>query len=96
MYKWKALPFDIPMASRAWQLFVNHEINNKLPFACLVQTTLVICAEDRHGAKANLKALFDIGKKHVWTFSVPSPTSWTADVKSLRLESLWEGVRPAL
>lgn len=46
LYKWKALPFDLPMASRVWQVFVNHEVNSKLPFVRLVQTTLVICAED--------------------------------------------------
>ena len=96
MYRWKALPFDIPMASRMWQFFVNGEINSKLPFVRLVQTTLVVCAEDRDGAKASLKALFDIGEKHGWTFSVPSPASWTTDVKRLGLGSLWEGVRPAL
>lgn len=96
LYRWKAIPFDMPMASRIWQLFVNHEINDKLPFVRLVQTTLVVCAEDREGASANLKALFDVGKKHGWTFSVPSPSLWTNDIKMLGLGSLWEGVRPAL
>ncbi|KAI1073867.1 hypothetical protein F5B20DRAFT_565710 [Whalleya microplaca] len=96
MYRWKALPFDVPLASLLWQCFVNLELNSKLPCVRLVQTTLVICAEDRDGAKASIKALLDIGKEHGWTFSIPPAASWTSDLKRLGLGTLWEGVRPAL
>lgn len=96
MYRWKALPFDFPLASRIWQGYVNEKINLKLPFVRLVQTTLVVCAESRDAAEANSKALFDVGKEHGWTFSIPSPATWTTDPKALRLELLWQGVQPVL
>lgn len=96
LYRWKALPFDIPMASRVWQVFVNHELNNKLPFVCLQQTTLLICAENRDGTQSSVKALSDICEKHGWSFSIPPPASWSSDVKGLGLETLWEGVRAAV
>jgi len=96
LYRWKALPFDIPMASRVWQVFVNRELNSKLPFACLQQTTLLICAENRDGAQSSIKALSDVGKKHGWSFSIPPPVSWSSDVKGLGLNNLWEGVRAAV
>jgi hypothetical protein len=97
LYRWKALPFDMPLSSRIWQVFLNHEINSKLPFVRIVQTTLVVCAEDYDGVESSLEALFDIGRRHGWTFSIPlSPASWTRDVKRLDLGTLWEGVRPAL
>ncbi|KAF2652522.1 hypothetical protein K491DRAFT_706395 [Lophiostoma macrostomum CBS 122681] len=95
LYKWNALPFDMPMASRIWQWFVNLEINSKLPFVRLVQTTLIICAEKETSANASLKALFDVGEKHGWTFSIPAPEAWTADFASLSLDTLWHGARPA-
>ncbi|KAK6339640.1 hypothetical protein TWF718_009035 [Orbilia javanica] len=96
IYKWKALPFDFPMAPRFWQSAINRVINNRLPFACLVDTTLVVCAKDRESIGANLNALFDIGKEAGWKFSIPSPASWTTDYRQLGLGTLWEGVRPAL
>ncbi|KAK6509420.1 hypothetical protein TWF481_004165 [Arthrobotrys musiformis] len=95
IYRWKALPFDLPLASGHWQSIINSEINDKLPFACLVDTTLVVCAENRESVDANLEALFDIGKKFGWTFSIPS-SSWTPDFRRLGLGTLWEGVQPAL
>ncbi|KAK6530216.1 hypothetical protein TWF694_003580 [Orbilia ellipsospora] len=94
IYKWKALSFDLPMASRYWQWTVNNEINDKLPFVCLVDTTLVVCAEDYGSVNANIKTLFDIGKKFGWSFSIPSSLLWTTDFRRLGLETLWEGVRP--
>lgn len=96
LYRWKALPFDFPSASLIWQMTVNHQFNNKLPFVRLVQTTLLICAPSRIDASANIKMLNDTGKRHGWTFSVPSPASWTADIGSLHLETLWKGIRPVL
>ncbi|KAL2185807.1 hypothetical protein L209DRAFT_754270 [Thermothelomyces heterothallicus CBS 203.75] len=96
LYRWKALPFDIPFASRVWQVFVNHELNSKLPFARLQQTTLLICAENRDDAESSVEALSDIGKKHGWSFSIPPPASWLSHVKGLGLETLWEGVRAAV
>ncbi|AEO60378.1 hypothetical protein MYCTH_2309563 [Thermothelomyces thermophilus ATCC 42464] len=96
LYRWKALPFDIPLASRVWQVFVNHELNSRLPFARLQQTTLLICAENRDDAESSAKALSEIGEKHGWSFSIPPPASWLSDVKGLGLETLWEGVRAAL
>ncbi len=96
LYRWKALPFDVPLASRMWQAFVDHEVNKKLLFARLVQTTLVVCAESREGAQASLDALLDVGERHGWSFSVPLPAQWTADVGGLGLGSLWEGVGPAI
>ncbi|KAK4035205.1 hypothetical protein C8A01DRAFT_48534 [Parachaetomium inaequale] len=86
LYRWKTLPFDLPLASRVWQAFVDHKINGKLSFVRLVQTTLV----------ASLEALVEAGGKHGWLFSVPSPGQWTADLGRLGLGSLWEGLRPAL
>jgi hypothetical protein len=96
LYRWKAVPFDFPLASRVWQAFVDHEINGKLSFVRLVQTTLVVGAEDRDGARASLEALLEVGEKHGWSFSVSPPWQWTADLGKLGLGSLWEGVRPAL
>ncbi|KAK6502759.1 hypothetical protein TWF481_007806 [Arthrobotrys musiformis] len=55
IYKWNLVPFDLPGASRAWQHFIDQEINDLLPFVCIVDTTVL-----------------------------------------LNLDSLWEGVRPAL
>ncbi|KAI0883937.1 uncharacterized protein GGS22DRAFT_166459 [Annulohypoxylon maeteangense] len=93
MYRWNKLPFDMPMASHVWQIFVNLQIHNNLSFVRIVQSTLVICAEDRDDAAANLKALIDLGEKNGLTFSIPSPVSWTSDIGKLGLESLWEGIR---
>ncbi|KAK6332671.1 hypothetical protein TWF730_004331 [Orbilia blumenaviensis] len=57
---------------------------------------MVICAESPGGGRAddNIKALYDIGKKLGWEFSVTS--KWTKDVKKLGLKNLWGGVRPAI
>ncbi|EGX44003.1 hypothetical protein AOL_s00210g164 [Orbilia oligospora ATCC 24927] len=98
IYRWEVLPFDLPLASCYWQSIVNREINDKLPFACLVDTTLVVCAENRETLGTNLKALSDIGKKFKWSFSIPDPSSasWATDFRQLGLGALWEGVRPAL
>ncbi|KAI1460203.1 hypothetical protein F4805DRAFT_418583 [Annulohypoxylon moriforme] len=93
MYRWKKLPFDMPLASHVWQIFVNTQVNGQLSFVRIVQSTLVICAEDRDSAAANLQSLIDIGEKHELTFSIPSPALWTNNIGKLGLESLWEGVR---
>ncbi|XDG07503.1 hypothetical protein ABKA04_007118 [Annulohypoxylon sp. FPYF3050] len=94
MYRWEKLPFDMPLAPHVWQIFVNTEINSKLHFVRIVQSTLVICGKDPDNAAANLEALLVKGKDHGLKFFVPSrPTSWTNDIGKLGLESLWEGVR---
>ncbi|KAI0894036.1 hypothetical protein F4806DRAFT_473720 [Annulohypoxylon nitens] len=93
MYRWEKLPFDMPLAPHVWQIFVNTEINSKLHFVRIVQSTLVICGKDLDNAAANLETLLVKGKDHGLKFFVPSPTSWTNDIGKLGLESLWEGVR---
>ncbi|KAF2151610.1 hypothetical protein K461DRAFT_313474 [Myriangium duriaei CBS 260.36] len=91
LYKWNKVPFDMPLATRIWQYFVNCELNGKLPFARLIMTTLVICAEDRNGVEVSLNALAEISNKHGWNFMIPQPTSWTNDVEKLGVDSVWEG-----
>ncbi|KAK6513538.1 hypothetical protein TWF281_005161 [Arthrobotrys megalospora] len=96
IYRWNSLPFDLPGASKAWQRFVDTEINDKLPFVCIVDTTVVLCAETYGDVDANIKALLNIGRKHNLTFSIPSPALWTSNFWLLKLDSPWVGVRPAL
>ncbi|KAI3343549.1 hypothetical protein F4824DRAFT_440277 [Ustulina deusta] len=96
LYRWKALPFDMPLALHIWQFWVDRIINSNLLFVRLVQTTLVICAEDLDSADANLKTLTDLGENHGWSFSIPSPSSWITNARNLGLGFLQRGVQPAL
>ncbi|KAI0505125.1 hypothetical protein F5B22DRAFT_629029 [Xylaria bambusicola] len=43
------LPFDIPLKLHIWQILVNSIINTRLPFVRLVQTALMIRAEEHEG-----------------------------------------------
>ncbi|KAK6514418.1 hypothetical protein TWF506_008811 [Arthrobotrys conoides] len=96
IYKWNFLPFDLPGTSLLWQQFIDREINDKLPHICIVDTTVLVCAESWTSIDTSIKALLDIGKKHNLSFSIPSPALWTPLIRLLELDSLWEGVRPAL
>ncbi|CAK7224189.1 hypothetical protein SEUCBS140593_005486 [Sporothrix eucalyptigena] len=96
LYRWKALPFDMPLASRVWQVYVNHELNSRQSFACLQQTTLLVCAETREDAADRIEALAVMGAKHGWSFSIPAPASWLSDISRLGLDMPWEGVRPGV
>ncbi|KAI0812903.1 hypothetical protein GGR55DRAFT_687806 [Xylaria sp. FL0064] len=96
LYRWKALPFDMPLALHIWQFWVDRIINSNLPFVRLVQTTLVICAEDLDSAEANLKTLTDLGENHGWSFSIPSSSTWITNARNLGLGFLQRGVQPAL
>ncbi|KAI1206766.1 uncharacterized protein F4807DRAFT_453294 [Annulohypoxylon truncatum] len=93
MYRWEKLPFDMPMSPYVWQVFAHLRIHTQLSFVRIVQSTFVICADSGDSALANLRALLAIGEKHGLTFSVPPPSLWTNDIRSLGLESLWEGTR---
>ncbi|KAK3654163.1 hypothetical protein LTR56_004218 [Elasticomyces elasticus] len=95
LFRWKALPFDYPLASRVWQMFIQHEMNRKLDFAFFVGTTFVVCASDIASVVENTKALGLAAAVHKWKLSIPEPSSWTTDIKALRLDRLWQGIKPA-
>ncbi|RYC53854.1 hypothetical protein CHU98_g12356 [Xylaria longipes] len=91
LYRWKALPFDMPLALHIWKFWVDRIISSKLPFVRLVQTTLVICAENLDSAEANQKTLTGLGEDHGWSFSIPSPSSWMTNARNLGLGFLQKG-----
>lgn len=96
LYRWNVLPFDTPFSPRIWQYYVHCEMNSKLPFACFVLTTFVVCAKIPEDAEANLELLLAAAAKHDWKLSIPPPSLWTKDLESLDLQSLWVGIHPAL
>ncbi|KAK4540487.1 hypothetical protein LTR36_009125, partial [Oleoguttula mirabilis] len=94
MYRWNVLPFDTPLASRAWQFYLHCKIHSKLPFVRFCQTTFVVCAKEPEDAEANLKTLLAAASEQGWKLSVPPPPLWTTDVDNLDLKRLWAGVPP--
>jgi hypothetical protein len=96
LFQWNVLPFDWPLSSRFWQYYIHCEMNCKLPFFRLVQTTFVVCAKSPDDAETNLRTLLAAAAKHNWKLSVPPPSLWTVDFESLDLQTLWKGISPAM
>ncbi|KAJ3580106.1 hypothetical protein NPX13_g465 [Xylaria arbuscula] len=96
LYEWKTLPFDVPLAMNIWEYYVNCHINGKFPFVRLVQTTLVICAENCHSVGVNTDKLRKVGEEHGWTFSIPSAACWTTNARNIGVGFLRRGVDPTM
>ncbi|OBT40643.1 hypothetical protein VE00_08371 [Pseudogymnoascus sp. WSF 3629] len=96
LFRWNVYPFDSPLSPRVWQYYIHCVMNSRLAFVRFVQTTFVVCAKSPEDADANLKLLLAAAIKHNLKLSVPPPSLWTADLESLDLQTLWEGIRPIM
>ncbi|KAI5460827.1 hypothetical protein BGZ63DRAFT_357610 [Mariannaea sp. PMI_226] len=94
LYKWKHLPFDLPMSFELWQFFLHCEINCKLPFVRATQTTFVICAATAAEAETNMAKFLAVAEKLGWKLSFPMAHRWTSELGSLDIEVLWRGIQP--
>lgn len=96
LFRWNVYPFDSPLSSRFWQYYIHCMMNSRVPFVRFVQTTFVVCAKSPEDADTNLKILLAAAIKRNLKLSVPPPSLWTADLESLDLQTLWEGIRPVM
>lgn len=94
LYKWRGLPFDVPSSFEAWQLFLHHKINTKLPFVRATQTTFVICAAAETDVESNVDKLMAVAEKQGWKLSIPMAGRWTCELELLEAEVLWKGIQP--
>ncbi|KAJ5641471.1 hypothetical protein N7490_005471 [Penicillium lividum] len=96
LYRWNFHPFDFPLSQRAWQSHVDHTINGRFPFAQCVGTTLVVAATSSEEAGKNLTLIIEATKQKGWRLTVPHTSSWTGDIDSLALSTLWAGISPVV
>ncbi|KAH8711892.1 hypothetical protein GQ44DRAFT_689821 [Phaeosphaeriaceae sp. PMI808] len=95
IYHWNAMPFDRPSSTNAWQYYIQHYINSKFPWVMFYLTTFVICATDMEDAEHKSATLVEEMEDRGWRIKFPRPREWKFDIDDLKLESLFEGVRPA-
>ncbi|KAF2027121.1 hypothetical protein EK21DRAFT_115124 [Setomelanomma holmii] len=95
VYRWNAMPFDRPSSANAWQYYIQHYINSRSPFVMFYLTTFVIVATDLDDAERKSMALLEEMEDRGWRISLPRPREWKSDIDELKLETLYEGVRPA-
>lgn len=95
VYRWNAMPFDRPYSANAWQYYIQHFLNSKYPFIMVYLTTFVICAEDLDDAHEKTIQLLDEMDDRGWKANLPRIDDWTSDIDDLKLEKLFNGVRPA-
>ncbi|KAJ5211313.1 hypothetical protein N7491_011133 [Penicillium cf. griseofulvum] len=96
LYRWNFHPFDFPLSQRVWQGYVDHTINGRFPFAQCVGTTLVVAATSLGEAGKNLMLMTEATKQKGWRLTVPHTSSWTGEIDSLALSTLWAGISPAV
>jgi hypothetical protein len=58
-------------------------------------TTFVICATDMDDAQRKSATLLEEMEERGWRISLPRPRDWKSDLNDLKLETLFEGVKPA-
>ncbi|EMD64562.1 hypothetical protein COCSADRAFT_90251 [Bipolaris sorokiniana ND90Pr] len=95
VYRWNAMPFDRPSSANAWQYYIQHFLNSKYPFVMFYLTTFVICATDQDDAERKMAMLLDEMEDRGWRVTLPRPHEWTGDVEGLRLDTLYNGIKPA-
>jgi hypothetical protein len=89
------IAFDRPSSANAWQYYIQHYINSKYPFVLFYLTTFVICATDIEDAERKSATLLEEMEDRGWRISLPRPREWKSNLNDLKLETLFEGVRPA-
>lgn len=58
-------------------------------------TTFVICATDLEDAEHKSNTLLEEMEDRGWRISLPRPREWRSELGDLKLETLYEGVKPA-
>jgi hypothetical protein len=87
--------FDRPWSAHAWQYYIQHHINSKYPFVMFYLSTFVICAIDEEDAERKASTLLEETEDRGWRISIPKIRNWKSNVKDLKLDTLYNGVRPA-
>jgi len=96
LYRWNLHSFDFPLSQRVWQSYVDHTINRRFSFAQCVGTTLVVAATNSGEAEKNLALMIEATKNKGWILTVSHTSSWTKDIDSLALSTLWAGISPVI
>jgi hypothetical protein len=87
--------FDRPSSANAWQYYIQHFLNSKYPWVMFYLTTFVICAMDQEDAENKTETLLNEMEDRGWRVTLPRTHEWTGEVEELKLDTLYEGVRPA-
>jgi len=58
-------------------------------------TTFVICAADRADAEDKAAMLLEETEDRGWRVVLPRSSEWKSDIDELKLNTLYEGVKPA-
>jgi hypothetical protein len=58
-------------------------------------TTFVICANDQEDAERKMIMLLDEMEDRGWRVTLPRPHEWTSNVEELKLDTLYNGIKPA-
>jgi hypothetical protein len=58
-------------------------------------TTFVICAIGKEDAEDKAAMLLEETQDRGWRIVMPRVSEWKSDVEELKLETLYEGVRPS-
>jgi hypothetical protein len=58
-------------------------------------TTFVICATGREDAEDKAATLLEETEDRGWHIVLPCASEWKSNVDDLKLDTLYEGVRPA-
>jgi hypothetical protein len=58
-------------------------------------TTFVICATGREDAEDKAAMLLNETEDRGWRVVLPRASEWKSDVDDLKLDTLYEGVKPA-
>lgn len=87
--------FDRPFSANAWQYYIQHFLNSKLPFVMFYLTTFVICATDIEDAECKSIELLDEMEDRGWRITLPRVQDWKSSIDELRLDALYTGIRPA-
>lgn len=58
-------------------------------------TTFVICATDQEDGDRKSAMLLEEMEDRGWRVTLPRIHEWTSDVEELKLEKLYNGIRPA-
>ena len=87
--------FDRPASANAWQYYIQHYITSKFPWVKFYLTTFAVCATDIKDAEHKSADLLQEMEDRGWRISLPKPREWKTNMDELRLDALFEGVRPA-
>ena len=87
--------FDRPSSANAWQYYIQHFLNSKYPFVMFYLTTFVICATDIEDGERKTATILEEMEDRGWKATLPKTRHWTTDLDELKLDTLFNGVRPA-